>query len=78
MENTQMMKSILLKIKHIIIGNLYNIFSKNSDLYKKRIQICNKCDQKIIIGGTYVCGQCGCFLSAKTRVLEETCLMNKW
>lgn len=78
MENLRTMKDVLIKIKHIIIGNIYNLLGKNSRLYKKRIQICSKCDKKIILGWTYVCGECGCILSAKTRIPSEKCLLNKW
>lgn len=73
-----MMKNILIKIKHIFLGNLYNLFKINSFLYKKRIKICNKCNKKIVYSGIEVCGECGCPLSSKTRVPEEKCLMNKW
>lgn len=78
MENMLMMKKLLKKIKHIVLGNLYNLFKINSSLYKKRIKICNKCNKKIIYSGIEICGECGCPLSSKTRVLEEKCLMNKW
>ena len=63
-----------------IVKGWYNkIFNKNTELAKKRIAICNKCHSKEhidIIGD--ICGVCGCVLSAKARVKDEQCELNKW
>lgn len=43
------------------------------------MEICNRCEKKVTLSKSFtVCSECGCELSAKTRVLSEKCLMNKW
>lgn len=49
------------------------------DTYKKRMEICNKCEfKKTIIGGIEICGDCGCTLSLKNRCLRCKCPQGKW
>ena len=67
------------KIKNIIKGWYYKFFNKHEQLAKKRIAICMKCNSKthiVIIGD--ICDECGCVLSAKARVEDEKCELNKW
>lgn len=61
-------------IKHIILGFLYKIMNKNILIRDKRMEICNKCNNKDEI----FCNVCGCLLDAKTRVYKEKCPLNKW
>ena len=66
------------KVINIIKGWYYKAFDKHHDLYKQRIEICNRCEKKVTLTKNFtVCSVCGCELSAKTRVLSEKCLMNK-
>lgn len=70
-------------VKHnlfnIIKGWYYKIFNKNVKLATKRISICNQCNNKehIDMVGD-ICNICGCVLSAKARVIDEQCELNKW
>ena len=66
------------KIINIIKGWYFKIFKKKQDIAKKRLTICNKCDNKVKSALGDVCSQCGCVLDAKTRVQDEQCEMNKW
>jgi hypothetical protein len=54
------------------------IFKKRSDMAKRRLKICSNCGYREYIAGQYVCGLCGCFLSAKAEVEDEKCYDNKW
>lgn len=71
-------RKVVKKLINIIKGHWYNLFNKKATLSKKRMQICNKCPDKVNIKITEVCGLCGCPLSAKTRVDDEKCEKNKW
>jgi hypothetical protein len=67
------------KLVNIIKGWYYKIFNKNEQLARKRIAICNKCKSRKhidMIGD--ICNECGCVLSAKARVTDEQCELNKW
>ncbi len=69
----------MIKIKHIILGTLYNIFNKKKDISNPRLKICYKCkDKKYIFLVGYICKHCGCVLKSKTPVEDEKCPMNKW
>lgn len=66
-------------IKHISKGIYNYIFNKNKDISAKRTKICDNCKEIIIYGkDEKICGQCGCFIKLKTKVLEEKCPLNKW
>lgn len=41
-----------------------------------RMNICNKCPE--LIGLTKQCKQCGCMMTAKTKLLQATCPIGKW
>lgn len=78
MSSRKMVKKILTKIYHIIIGTYRNIFNKNQDLATQRLQYCNKCEHCIMFMGQYICDQCGCILESKVRVEDEHCIIDKW
>ena len=65
-------------IKRVLIGWWNVLLKHESPEAKRRYDICMNCEEKIKIGGKWVCSQCGCFLKAKSRSPEEKCLMNKW
>jgi len=46
------------------------------EVQQKRIDICNSCE--VQNKATKVCTACGCFLPAKTRLLQSTCPMDLW
>ena len=78
MSSRKMVKEILIKIWHIIIGTYRNIFNKNQDLATQRLKYCNKCEHRIMFMGQYICDQCGCILESKVRVEDEHCMIDKW
>ncbi len=43
---------------------------------KRRFEICKSCPELIKL--TSQCKKCGCFMAAKTRLLEATCPIGKW
>lgn len=64
---------------NILIGWYNKLFKKNNKLYEDRIAICNQCDSRQKISKKEsICKECGCVLSAKTRVKDEKCMLNKW
>lgn len=66
-------------IKNIFIGWFNKLFKKNNELYERRIAICNQCDSKLqLTPKESICKECGCVLSAKCRVKDEKCVLNKW
>lgn len=46
------------------------------DLAKTRYDLCKACPELIQL--TKTCKKCGCFMSAKTKLLNATCPLNKW
>jgi hypothetical protein len=67
------------KFINIIKGWYFKLFNKNEKLAIKRISICNQCKSCVtieMIGD--ICDECGCVISAKARVKDEKCLLNKW
>ena len=79
MKNLPEALTVIKKIGAIIKGWYYKIFNKNKELANKRIAICNTCEyrESIDIVGD-ICSKCGCVLSAKARVKDEHCELNKW
>ena len=72
-------KAIFTKPIAILKSIYFNIFDKHEDLAKLRLEICNRCDQRVnmkFIGD--VCGECGCILENKTRMRDEHCDLCKW
>ena len=43
---------------------------------ESRMNICLECPE--LIGLTKQCKQCGCLMSAKTKLLKATCPIGKW
>jgi hypothetical protein len=41
-----------------------------------RMEICRACDS--FSKGLKTCGQCGCFMPAKTKLRAVACPLNKW
>jgi len=66
-----------MKIKNIIEGWYRRLFKPLNEHEKRRLQICETCDDKTKIGKGYVCNHCGCFIKAKVRVANEVCPLNK-
>ena len=70
---------IFKKLKNIILGWYYKYKGINYELMKTRMEICNTCEYKIrLTKNVEICDRCGCVLSAKTRVIKESCLLKKW
>lgn len=75
----KLVMNIFKKLKNIFLGTWWNITKQKNDLAKQRLNICNNCDLKLrITKNEYICSQCGCLLSSKTRVKDEHCELNKW
>lgn len=67
------------KLINIIKGWYFNLFNKHEQLAIKRISICNHCKSRVTIEMLGdICDECGCVLSAKARVKDEKCVLNKW
>lgn len=46
---------------------------------KKRMEICNTCENKIqYTKNVSVCKLCGCIITSKCKIKNETCDLNKW
>lgn len=81
------LKEIFKNRKQIVEG-ITNSIIKNKfveDVSKLRIEICNTCNEKDVIGNECVlpgtqpcCKLCGCSLTFKTRSLSTTCPAKKW
>ena len=48
----------------------------SEDEFKRRINICNKCDS--LIPNSMRCRECGCFMTKKAWWKEQECQLNKW
>ena len=71
--------NIFKKLKNILLGTWWNITKQKNELAEKRLIICESCEhRKRITKNEYICDQCGCVLSSKSRVYEEHCKLNKW
>lgn len=71
----------------ILKGHINEIFNKQEDLYNSRILICKKCPLFTESSIGYLCDKnkihnnirgCGCRLSAKARLINSKCVLNKW
>ena len=73
------MKKLFIKLKHIFLGNLYNLIGINYKLMNSRLEICSKCNEKAnLTKNVEICSECGCILKAKARIEEESCYLGKW
>jgi len=48
----------------------------SSEVAEERYSICKQCPELIKL--TKQCKKCGCFMSAKTKLLEAVCPLGKW
>lgn len=72
-------RKMVKKLINIIKGWYFHLFKKHEQLAIKRISICNKCNSRVTIEMLGdICDECGCVLSAKARVKDEKCVLNKW
>lgn len=55
---------------------LDTIYTRQRDIAKKRMEICNECEHLMPIIRT--CKKCGCFVDAKTKLMSSSCPINKW
>lgn len=69
---------ILKKLRNIILGNWRTLKGYESEMQKKRLDICKTCEHNVKYMGTRICNLCGCILKSKASIEEEKCLMNKW
>lgn len=69
----------MVKPLNIVKGAINGMLGANSLLAETRLAICHKCNKIVknkLLGDQ--CGVCGCFLDWKTRVIDESCDLNKW
>lgn len=75
----KMVTAMKLNVKHIANG-FYNLATgRKHSLSKFRINICKGCPhyrKKFFV--LEICAMCGCFLKAKTRVVNENCPIERW
>jgi len=53
-----------------------NVERADESLSNKRYEICKACPELIKL--TKQCKKCGCFMAAKTKLLDATCPLDKW
>ena len=59
----------------------WDIFNKNVEralpiVQEQRINICKACPE--FVRFTAQCKKCGCFMNAKTKLLDASCPIGKW
>lgn len=59
----------------------WDLFNRNigrvkPEIAEERLSICNGCDK--LIKATKTCKECGCFMSAKTKLPNAECPIGKW
>ncbi len=53
-----------------------NKYVTTNEVYKKRYEICRKCEH---FDKTFArCKMCGCFMKLKARLIRSNCPVNKW
>jgi len=52
-----------------------NVYLKSHDSYN-RVKICESCDKYIKMAK--ICGECKCFIPAKSRLRFAACPLDKW
>lgn len=60
--------------KRIAEGFLKAATGQNTQVSDRRMEVCNTCPDKKGVA----CGICGCVLTAKTKVMQESCPVSKW
>lgn len=68
------MAKIFRKIGHILSGYYVLMFENPTPEAVKRKVICKDCSLRKY----FVCGECGCVISAKVVLEEESCPLGKW
>lgn len=63
-----------MKVFRILMAWWYWVTNRNNWLSKERLQHCAYCEFR----KWFVCGECGCPLQAKSRLMEEECPKGKW
>lgn len=58
-----------------VIDKIINAYLKTNEAYA-RIQVCESCDK--YLKRAKICGECKCFVPAKTRLRYATCPLDKW
>ena len=53
-----------------------NTVFASREVYSKRVSICNSCDK--FIEKKDECGECGCFIPAKAKIILDSCPLKKW
>jgi hypothetical protein len=59
-----------------IKGSIEQSFEENKRQGKIKLDICKQCEH--FNDKLKLCGQCGCFMPAKTRLPDQHCPINKW
>ena len=59
----------------------WDFFNKNIEkvlpiISEKRLDICKKCPRYVRF--TKQCKECGCLMTAKTKLADSSCPLNKW
>ena len=52
-----------------------NVYLKTDEAYE-RVKICESCDKYLRLAK--ICGECKCFVPAKSRLRYANCPLNKW
>lgn len=59
----------------------WDLFNKemgrvDSEIYKKRLEICKECPELIKV--TFQCKKCGCLMKQKSKLSDASCPLKKW
>lgn len=74
-----MIKRFINWIGRVIIGWWNVITKKETPEFKRRLQICLECEDKVKLGkNVYICSICGCEIHAKSKSPNEKCHKGKW
>ncbi len=66
------------KVKDIFEGHYNNVSGENEELGEQRMAICKECPKHHNNFCIKKRGGCGCYLPAKTKVLDQSCPDRKW
>lgn len=62
------------KLSNIFLGWWFWITNFDAPLAQERLRFCKDCPSRIGI----LCGECGCVLKAKARLMDEECPLDRW
>lgn len=54
----------------------HSVLSVTDEIYKERTMTCRNCDRYNEMQN--VCMECGCFVPMKTKIIFDSCPLNKW